>query len=211
MSQEFCHRLLQVMAWGNSRVHVTCWSAVTASFFCISGLVAVHEETFQWIRDLPWHGRAIWKLAGTRVAWLNPLLLAMLTCLILGVSSARFAIIVCTPPAPWLLNSASFSDVVFKGWWLKPRCIFSLFQLVDVFCLSSFPRSIGAPNKALLDFQPANGQLVPQFRKGRRHYGWYRDLTLKQEMEVFSYSKSLGFGFSDLMGRATNRAQWAWR
>ena len=55
-------------------------------------------------------------------------------------------------------------------------------------------------NEALLDFQPATGQLVPQFRKGRRHYGWFRDLTLKQGMEVFSYSKSLGFGFSVLFG-----------
>jgi len=98
------------------------------------------DETFQWICDLPWHGRAIWRLAGTRIAWLNPLLLAMLTFAILGISSARFAIIVCAPPA-------------------------------------------------LLDFQPATGQLVPQFRKGRRHYAWYRDLTLKQGMEVFSYSK----------------------
>jgi len=98
------------------------------------------DEAFQLLCDLPWHGRAIWRLAGTRIAWLNPLLLAGLTVLLLGISSARFAIIVCTPPA-------------------------------------------------LLDFQPAIGELVPQFRKGRRHYGWYRDMTLKQGMEVFSYSK----------------------
>eukprot|EP00434_Breviolum_minutum_P026102 symbB.v1.2.023078.t1/scaffold2054.1/size90980/3 len=98
------------------------------------------DEAFQLLCDLPWHGRAIWRLAGTRIAWLNPLLLAVLTVLILGISSARFAIIVCTPPA-------------------------------------------------LLDFQPAIGELVPQFRKGRRQYGWFRDLTLKQGMEVFSYSK----------------------
>lgn len=70
-----------------------------------------------------------------------------------------------------------------------------------------FSKFFWGPNKALLDFQPATGQLVPQFRKGRRHYGWYRDLTLKQGMEVFSYSKSLGFAFSDLLGRATNRAE----
>lgn len=79
---------------------------------CISGLVSVHEEAFQLLCDLPWHGRAIWRLAGARIAWLNPLLLAMLTVLILGISSARFAIIVCAPPAPWLLKPASFSDVL---------------------------------------------------------------------------------------------------
>lgn len=67
---------------------------------------------------------------------------------------------------------------------------------MDGFHLSSVPTSIKyGRNKALLDFQPAIGELVPQFRTGRRHYGWFRDLTLKQGMEVFSYSKSLGFWF----------------
>lgn len=117
------------------------------------------DETFQWIRDLPWHGRAIWRLAGTRVAWLNPLLLATLTLVILGISSARFAIIVCTPPA-------------------------------------------------LLDFQPATGQLVPQFREGRRHYGWYRDLTLKQGMEVFSYSKISRVELNDSLNSGVNVGFW---
>lgn len=50
--------------------------------------------------------------------------------------------------------------------------------------------------KALLDFQPATGELAPQFREGRRHYAWFRDLTLKEEMEVFSYTKSLDFKFA---------------
>lgn len=70
-----------------------------------------------------------------------------------------------------------------------------------------FSKFYWRPNKALLDFQPATGQLVPQFREGRRHYGWYRDLTLKQGMEVFSYSKSLGFGFSDLFGAGNKQSR----
>ena len=117
------------------------------------------DDAFQLLCDLPWHGRAVWRLAGTRIAWLNPLLLALLTFLILGTSSARFAVIVCTPPA-------------------------------------------------LLDFQPATGQLAPQFRKGRRHYAWFRDLTLKEEMEVFSYTKISRVELNDSLNSGVNVGFW---
>lgn len=102
------------MVWENSRESRPSYMLESRTVsFCISELVAVHEEAFQLLCDLPWHGGAVWRLAGTRIAWLNPLLLAMLTILILGISSARFAIIVCTPPAPWLLNSAFFFQMSF--------------------------------------------------------------------------------------------------
>lgn len=69
---------------------------------------ADYADSFQLFRDLPWHGQTIYRLTGTRVAWLNPLLLLLMVLVIVGVSSARFAIILCTPPASWQLKCLSF-------------------------------------------------------------------------------------------------------
>lgn len=72
------------------------------------------SDTFELYRDLGWHGHAIFKLTGSRVALLNPLFLLFMIVFIVGVSSARFAITLCTPPAPGLTKC--FFNVYFWLW-----------------------------------------------------------------------------------------------
>eukprot|EP00971_Amphidinium_carterae_P175989 3488601-Amphidinium_carterae.1 len=56
------------------------------------------HHSFRVIRDLTWHGRIVYKLSGSKVALINPLLIVFLLWAVIGVSALRLTGVMCLPP-----------------------------------------------------------------------------------------------------------------
>eukprot|EP00971_Amphidinium_carterae_P085390 1689123-Amphidinium_carterae.1 len=79
--------------------------------FRIALQASQRHHSFRVFRDLTWHGRIVYKLSGSKVALINPLLVVFLLWAVIGVSALRLTVVMCLPPKLRSLSSPQGTTV----------------------------------------------------------------------------------------------------
>ena len=198
------------MAWGNSRVHVTCWSAEPLFFLYFRvGCGTRGDLSMDSWPSLAW--ASYLEACRDPSCVVEPAALGYAN----SCDSRNFFCAFCYHRlhSPGTLaitvKSASFSDVAWGV--IDSRVFFSFFQWMDAFRVSSFPSSIGARTRPFWTFSRPLASWFRSFGRAgvtmvgtviwRWSKGWRCSATASHLVLVSVIC----------LGRATNRAEWAWR